>query len=333
MTSDILGRNGAKVSQNNQTFHYQVSLDIKDTKTFYDVTKKVSEKTNNQNKMIIWLDFNSETDSFEKEKDNCGKDGNMKCISAPYVNEALGGNVVIDGTFTKEEAQYLVDLINSGSLPTKLSEESTPRSVSASFGESTITKTGIAGIVTLLVISLILIFKYRIAGIIGSVCLIVYSLLVFIVFNALDGVLTLPGIAALVLGVGMAVDSIIIATERIKDELLSGKRLDIAFKEGNESSIVAIIDANITTLLAGIILYIFGESSVKGFATVLIITIFITIVATVMLYKLLLGMFIKSKIFNSKEVLLLGRLKKPVNFDFNKSTIPSQEATDIRIEL
>lgn len=319
MTSDILGRNGAKLSQNEKTFFYQVSLDIKDNDTFYNVTKTVSAKGNNENKMVIWLDFNPGKDSYAAEKDTCGKDGNMKCISAPYVNEALSGNVVIDGSFTKESAQYLVDLINGGSLPTKLSEESTPRSVSASFGESTIAKTGIAGLITLFVISLILIVKYRISGVIGSICLIVYSILVFIIFNALDGVLTLPGIAALVLGVGMAVDSIIIATERIKDEISYGKRLDTAFKDGNESSFVAIIDANVTTLLAGIILYVLGESSVKGFATVLIITIFVTIIATVFLYRLILGMFIKSKAFNNKEVMLLGRTKKPTNFDFNKN--------------
>ncbi len=319
MTSDVLGKNGAKVSQNTKTFYYQVSLDIKDSEKFYNVTKTVSEKGNDQNKMVIWLDFIEGTDSYESEKDVCGKDGNMKCISAPYVNDALSGNVVIDGTFTKEEAQYLVDLINSGSLPTRLTEESTPKSVSASFGESTINKTGIAGIITLVVISLILIFKYRISGLIGSICLMLYALLVFIVFNAVGGVLTLTGIAALVLGVGMAVDSIIIATERIKDELKQGKKLNAAYKEGNKSSIVAIIDANVTTLIAGIILYIFGESSVRGFATMLIITIFITIITTVILYRFILGSFIKTKVFNDKEVLLLGKTKDKTNFDFNKN--------------
>lgn len=320
MTSDILGKNGAKVSQNNKTFYYQVSLDIKDSKTFYDVTKEVSKKSNDQNKMVIWLDFDPSVDSYESEKDTCGKDGNLKCISAPYVNDALSSDVVIDGTFTKEDAQYLVDLINSGSLPTKLIEESTPRNVSASFGSSTIQKTGIAGIITLIIISLILIFKYRISGLIGSICLIIYSLLVFIIFNAVGGVLTLTGIAALVLGVGMAVDSIIISTERIKDELNQGKNLISSYKEGNKSSLVAIIDANITTLIAGVILYIFGESSVRGFATMLIITIIVTIITTVILYRMLLGLFIKSKMFNKKEVLLLGNQKKKPNIDFNKNS-------------
>ncbi len=319
MTSEILGKNGAKVTQNNKTFFYQVSLDVKDSEKFYSVTKDISERTSDNNKMVIWLDFDQDTDSYLREKDTCGKDGNMKCISAPYVNEALNGNVVIDGTFTKEQAQYLVDLINSGSLPTKLTEESTPRSVSASFGESTIQKTSLAGLITLALISLILIIKYRVSGVIGSICLIVYSLLVFVIFNAIDGVLTLTGIAALVLGVGMAVDSIIISTERIKDELLGGKKLINAYKEGNKDSLVAIIDANITTLIAGIVLYIFGESSVRGFATMLIITIFVTIITTVLLYRFLLRLFIKTKMFNEKETVLLGKLKEPKKFNFNKN--------------
>lgn len=320
MTSEILGRNGASLSQNNQSFQYQVKLDIKDTEKFYNVTSDLaSKKSNGENLIITWLDFDQEKNSYKDELDSCGKNGNMRCISSAYVNEGLSSNsVVIEGNFTKEEAQNLVDLINSGSLPTKLSEESTPKSVSPSFGSETITKTGIAGIITFVLISLILIFKYRISGIIGSVCLFVYAILVFLIFNGVGGVLTLTGIAALVLGIGMAVDSIIIANERVKDELSKGLKLNQAFKEGNKSSIVAIIDANITTLIAGIILYLFGESSVKGFATMLIITIFVTIFTTVILYRLLQSIYVKSKIFNEKQELLFGKLRKHKDVNYIK---------------
>ena len=312
LTSDVLGRNGAKAQQNPKGLYYQVRLDIKDTATFYTVTKALSEKASDgTNLMVTWLDFEEGTDSYESMKDKCGKDGNMKCISAAYVHEGLSSTeVVIDGSFTKDDAEYLADLINSGSLPTKLTEESTPRSVSPSFGEETISKTGIAGIITFALISLILIVKYRFSGLIGSVCLFVYALVVFIIFNAVDGVLTLTGIAALVLGIGMAVDSIIIANERVKDELSKSGKLLPAFKEGNKSSLVAIIDANITTLIAGIVLYIFGESSVKGFATMLMITIFVTIFAAVFLYRLIVGMAVKSDYFKEKHTALLGKVKK-----------------------
>ena len=149
MTSDILGNNGASLTQDSKSFQYEVKLDIKDTAKFYEVTKKISQRTNGNNMIVIWLDYNEELDSYENEKLTCGKDSNMKCISAASVKEGLdGGSVVIQGNFTKEEAQTLVDLINSGSLPTKLSEEATPKSVSPSFGAETITKTGIAGIIT-----------------------------------------------------------------------------------------------------------------------------------------------------------------------------------------
>ncbi len=319
MTSDILGNNGASLTQDSKSFQYEVKLDIKDTAKFYEVTKKISQRTNGNNMIVIWLDYNEELDSYENEKETCGKDSNMKCISAASVKEGLdGGSVVIQGNFTKEEAQTLVDLINSGSLPTKLSEEATPKSVSPSFGAETITKTGIAGIITFVLITLILVFKYRISGLIGSVCLFVYSLLVFIVYNAVGGVLTLTGIAALVLGIGMAVDSIIISNDRIKDELRKGKKLIPAVSEGSKSSLKAIIDANVTTLLAGVILYIFGESSVKGFATMLIITIFITIFACVILYRILQIMTVKTKMFNDKEKLFIGNVHEVKKFNYVK---------------
>ena len=319
LTSDILGKGGAKLDQNSKNFNYQVKLDIDDVGKFYNVTKELSEKPSGKNLMVTWLDFDSETDSYESMKDTCGEEGNMKCISAAYVNEGLSSNsVVIEGSFTKEEAQTLVDLINSGSLPTKLTEESTPRSVSPSFGEETISKTGLAGLITFILIALILIFKYRISGFIGSVCLFVYLLLVFLIFNGVDGVLTLTGIAALVLGIGMAVDSIIIANERVKDELTRNDKLNVAYKEGSKSSLSSIIDANITTLIAGIVLYVFGESSVKGFATMLIITIFVTIFSVVILYRLILNMIVKSGYFKNKQNILFGTSKAKKEFNYVK---------------
>ena len=319
MTSDILGTNGASVTQDSKSFQYQVKLDIKDTEKFYNVTKEISEKTNGNNMIVIWLDYDPLLDSYENEKTTCGKNANMKCISAAGVNEALSSSsVVIEGNFTKDDAQSLTDLINSGSLPTKLSEEATPRSVSPSFGAETITKTGIAGLIAFALISLILIVRYRLSGVIGSIVLFVYALLVFVIFNAVGGVLTLTGIAALILGIGMAVDSIIIANERVKDELSKGNSLISSYKVGNKSSIVAIIDANITTLIAGVVLYAFGESSVRGFATMLIITIFVTIFATVILYRILLKMLIETKAFNDKETLLFGRTKENKNIDYVK---------------
>lgn len=317
LTSEVLGRGGASLSQNERTLAYQVKLDIKDLEKFYNVTNNLSKKTNGKNMMVVWLDFDEKTDSYENQKNICGSKGNMKCISAAYVNQGLNSNnVVIEGSFTEEEAKTLVDLINSGSLPTKLTEESTPKSVSPSFGEETISKTGIAGLITLAIICLILIFNYKLSGVVGSICLFAYVVLVFAIFNAVGGVLTLTGIAALILGIGMAVDSIIISNERVKDELNKNSKLTASFKEANKNSLKSIVDSNITTLIAGIVLYLFGESSVKGFATMLIITILVTAITTVIVYRLILSMIVNSTVFKDKTNLLFGKYvnKKDRNY-------------------
>ena len=316
LTSDILS-NKAVVNQDTKTLGYEVVLGIDDIEKFYNVTKDLSERKDGTNLMVIWLDFEEGKDSYKSQGEACGKDGNMKCISAAYVHEALGSNSVsISGSFTQEQAQNLAELINSGALPTKLVEEATPKSVSPSFGSETITKTGLAGLIAFVIISLILIFKYRFSGLVGSICLFAYIVLVFLLFNAVDGVLTLTGIAALVLGIGMAVDSIIISNERVKDELNKNSKLNVSYKEGSKNSLTAIIDANITTLIAGIVLYAFGESSVRGFATVLIITIFVTIFTCVILYRWITSLSVKSGVFKDHPKALFGNIKnkKEINY-------------------
>lgn len=321
MTSEILGNNGAALDKNGKTLMPVVKLDIKDNDTFYQVTKEISKRGNDENRIVIWLDFEEGVDSFEKNKDDCGKEGNMKCISAPFVNEALNdSSVIIEGNFSTKEAQNLVDLINAGSLPTKLIEESTPRSVSASFGNETISKAAIAGLITFVLITLLMTFKYRVSGFISSLCLIIYSLVVFFLFNAIGGVLTITGIAALILGIGMAVDSAVLSIERIKEEAAANKNMLGAFKDGAKKSLVAIIDANLTTLLVAIILYAYGESAVRGFATMLIITIVVTILTMVILNRFILKAFIKTGFFVNKKEAFLGKFKSISKFNFIKAS-------------
>lgn len=322
MTADILGSGKASLDQSNKTLKSVVKLDISDSDKFYEVTKEISKRSGSDNRIVIWLDFEEGVDSYVEASDTCGKDGNMRCISAPGVSEAIRSNsVVIEGDFTKKEAQNLVDLINSGSLPTRLTEESTPHSVSASFGSETIKKAAIAGILTQLIITIILTLKYRFSGFVSSLCLVVYSLLVFIIFNAIDGVLTITGIAALVLGIGMAIDSSVLSIERIKDEIKQSKTLKESIKDGNKRSIVAIIDANISAMLAAVVMYIYGESAVKGFALMLMITIITTMIAMVALNRIALNQFIKTGFFDKKVKAFLGRENRVKNFDFIKYSI------------
>ena len=301
MTSDVLKAGGAKISQDSSG-NPAVLLTVKDKDKFYEVTNKISQQDNNT--IVIWLDYNDLRDSYEKEKSICGT-SESNCLSAATVSQGFASDVIIQGNFTQDEVSNLVDLINSGSLPSKLTEISS-NTVGASFGESTLKTTFIAGVIAIIAIVLILLFVYHFAGFISAISMFIYTFLVFGVFWLVGGVLTLPGIAALVLGIGMAVDSNVITFSRIREELLKGKSLPTAFKEGSKSSFSAIIDSNITTLIVAIIMFILGESSIKGFATMLIITVVVTMFTMVFLTRSLLKIFVNSDYFNDKVKLFIN---------------------------
>ena len=301
MTSDVLKAGGAKISQDSSG-NPAVLLTVKDKDKFYEVTNTISQQENNY--IVIWLDYNDLRDSYEKEGSLCGTN-ESNCLSAATVSQGFASDVIIQGSFTYDEVSNLVDLINSGSLPSKLTEISS-NTVGASFGEKTLSTTLIAGIIAIVAIALILILIYHFAGFISAVSMLIYTFLVFAIFWLVGGVLTLPGIAALVLGIGMAVDSNVITFARIKEELLKGKSLPTAFREGSKESFSAILDSNLTTLIVAIIMFILGESSIKGFATMLIITIIVTMFTMVFLTRFLLSKFVKNEYFNDKVKLFLN---------------------------
>ena len=320
MTSDVLKAGAAKIGQDNSG-QPAVALTVKDKDKFYEVTKKISEQENNM--IVIWLDFNELKNSYEKEGSLCGTSGS-NCLSAATVSQGFASDVIIQGSFTQDEVSNLVDLINSGSLPSKVTELSS-NTVGASFGEQTLETTLTAGVIAIVGIVLLLLVLYHFAGFVSAVSMLIYTFLVFATFWVLGGVLTLPGIAALVLGIGMAVDSNVITFSRIKEELLKGKSLPNAFKEGSKSSFSAIIDSNITTLLVAIIMFILGESSIKGFATMLIITVVVTMFTMVFLTRFLLGRFIKTDFFNDKVKLFLNVNKNDIpNVSKNESVKESR---------
>lgn len=309
MTSEVLG-SSAKLTYDNNG-RPAVLLSIKDTETFYEVTNKVKDMPNNL--IVIWLDFNEEEDSYQKEKDNCGSLAESKCLSAATVYEAFSSDVIIQGNFTVEEARNLVELINSGALPTSL-EELSSRTVEASFGENSLNKTLFAGVVGLAIVILIMIILYHVSGFVASVCIMIYTFLSFLLFYLIGGVLTLPGIAAMLLGIGMAVDASVISFERMKEYLKEGKNLKTAFKEGNKTSLSSIVDANVTTLIVAIILFIFGESSIKGFATMLIINIIVTVFVMVFLNRAFLSLLVENHYFDNHLNLLIRFSKKESKF-------------------
>ncbi len=272
-----------------------VSLKLKDRSKFYELTKDIYAMAP-QNQLVIWLDFEEGKDSYQAE---AGKK-DPKFLSDPAVNKPINSDeVIIEGNFTVERAQNLASLLNAGALPVKL-EEKYSTSVGAQFGQQALDKTVTAGIIGIAIIFLFMIAYYRFPGLIATITLSAYIYLILMIFDLMNGVLTLPGIAALILGVGMAVDANIITYERIKEEMRVGKPIRSAFQAGNKSSFLTILDANVTTMLAAAVLFYYGTSSVRGFATMLIISILTSFITAVWGSRLLLGLWVNSRIFNKK---------------------------------
>lgn len=315
MNSDVLVSGGAKVGQDQKGLP-AVSLSINNKDEFYKITKAISESSDNR--IVIWLDFDPESDSFEKEQAKCGSLSSSRCLSVAGVSQGFSSDVIIQGNFTKEEVTSLVELINSGSLPTKLTEMSS-KTVDASFGANTLEKTFIAGLVGVALIILFMIAMYRFAGFVASIGIVIYTFLTFFIFWLIGGVLSLPGIAAMLIGIGMAVDANVINFTRIRDEYKIRKDFKLSYKNGNTASIGTILDSNITTLLVAIILFILGESSVKGFATMLIISIVTTLFVMVFLVRKMLNKFVETNYFEDKQNLFIGLKNKEIKGNFVKN--------------
>ncbi|WLR46163.1 protein translocase subunit SecDF [Halobacillus litoralis] len=302
MDGSDLVEGSAQQSYHPDTNEPIVTLKVKSASKFYDVSEEIYNTPNDPNTpypdnlLVIWLDYTEET-SFAEE---WGKE-DPAYISAPGFSDGpvRSNSVMISGDFTQESAKQLADILNAGSLPVNL-EETYSTSVGAQFGEQAMNKTILAGFIGIAAIFLFMIAYYRFHGVIATLTLSVYIYLILVVFELMNGVLTLPGIAALILGVGMAVDANIITYERIKEELKSGKSLLSAYKAGNKRSLATILDANITTLIAATVLFIFGTSSVKGFATMLIVSILVSFITAVYGTRLFMSLWVKSRFLNKR---------------------------------
>lgn len=278
-----------------ETGQPNVAVKLKDKDKFKEVTEKIVSMAPN-NQLVIWLDFEEGVDSFKKE----AQKENPKFLSAPNVDEVFNTNeVTIQGSFTLEEATELASLLKAGALPVKL-EEVYSTSVGAQFGEKALNETILAGIVGIGIIFLFMILYYRLPGLIAVITLTVFLYLTLLIFDLLGAVMTLPGIAALILGVGMAVDANIITAERIREEIKIGRPIKAAFKTGSSNAFLTVVDANLTTLLAGGVLFYFGTSSVKGFATTLIISILVSFITAIWGARVLMSILVKSNWLNDK---------------------------------
>lgn len=313
LTGKDLVQGSAKQEFKQNTNQPAVTFKLKDSKKFKKVTEEISKRK--ENVMVVWLDY-EKGDSYQKEKEK--KD--PKYVSAASVDQPINSDSVeISGGFNGEEgvqkAKQIADLLNSGSLPVHL-KEIYSNSVGAQFGQDALDKTIFGSLLGVGVIYLFMVGFYRLPGIIAVITLTTYIYLTLVAFNFIHGVLTLPGLAALVLGVGMAVDANIIMYERIKDELRIGRTLKQAFHKANKSSFITILDANLTTVLAAAVLFFFGESAVKGFATMLLLAILMSFVTAVFLTRILLSLLVQSNYFK-KSFWLFG-IKKKDRHDINE---------------
>ena len=231
--------------------------------------------------------------------DNVGKrlaivlDGNI--ISAPSINEPItGGSGIISGNFSFQEATDLSLLLRSGALPTPL-EVVEERTVGPDLGEDSIKSGVISLIVGFVLVILFMLYKYKVFGLIANVTLIANLIMLIGVLTILEATLTLPGIAGIILTVGMAVDANVLIFERIKEELKTEKSIVHAFHIGYSKAKITVLDANITTLIAAVILFVFGSGPVKGFAITLGIGIVTTLFSAYFLARHLTSIIVLNK--------------------------------------
>ena len=291
--SSILSEGGASLAYD-ENGKPVVSLKIKDSEKFGEITKEISSRSSGENIMIIWLDY-TEGESYTAEAAKANQGEEPAYISAATVSSQITGDCQISGNFTEDEARTLANLINSGSLPVKMTEISS-NVVSAEFGADALEKTAMAGMIGVALIALFLMIRYRIPGILASIMLVAYLWAVFGLYSAIGAVFTLSGIGALVLGVGMTVDVNVIYFERIRQELYKGHSVQNAIREGQTVSFSAIFDSQFTTLITALIMYVWGTGSVKGFATMLIVTVAMTMLINVCLSRFLMNRLAASHI-------------------------------------
>jgi len=211
-----------------------------------------------------------------------------KVISAPQASSAIpDGKAIISGRFTLEEASNLSSLIRGGALPVEMIEVQTDI-IGPTLGLDAMNKSVSAAIVGLALIVLFLVGYYKLPGFIASISLVFYASLILVIMSAFGATLTLPGIAGLILSIGMAVDANVIIFERLKEELKNGKTVRSSLNFAFKRAMRTIVDANVTTLIAGIVLFNFGQGPIKGFAVTLMIGIIVSMFTAIVITKAML---------------------------------------------
>ena len=280
-----------QLNQNSVGSEWYVSLEFNEAAraSFADATERMAaKKADGTNYIAIKLD--------------------EETISRPSVEQRIDDtNCVISGSFDEAGAKELATLISSGQLPVAF-EEKELRSVGASLGSDALRSSIVAGLIGVILVMVYMILLYRLPGFISCLALVAYTAIFGVVLAVTKITLSLPGIAGIILTVGMAVDSNVVIYERIKEELRTGKTLRASVQSGFNRAFTAILDANVTTLIASVVLWNFGTGSVQGFAKTLFIGVVISLFTALVVTRVLLNAFVAFKVSPK----LFGSVKKTV---------------------
>ena len=279
----------------------------------------------NHNQPCVSMNMNSEgakiwenlTGKVFTEKGNIAIVLDNIVYSAPSVTSGpiAGGSTQITGNFTVLEAQDLANVLRAGKLPASADIVQSVV-VGPSLGQEAITSGFISFAIAGLIIFFWMLFYYGRAGVFADIALLFNILLMFGILVSINSVLTLPGIAGIVLTIGMSIDANVIIFERIREELRNGKALTQAIQDGFSHAITSVLDANITTFLTGAVLFIFGSGPIKGFATTLMIGIITTIFTAVFITRLLIDRYVAKGKDLSFSTSITKNLLANVNVDF-----------------
>ncbi len=271
--------------------------------------KDAQAATNQQNgQNVVHLEFSDE--GAEKFADltlkNVGRtiaillDGEV--LTAPNVREPImGGRAEISGQKTLEEAQQLAVLLRSGALPVKVNIIET-RTVGPSLGQDSKDKSEFAFAVGIGAVLLFMLVFYRMSGFIADIALMAYTMMLLFLLKSLDATLTLPGVAGIILSIGMAVDANVLIFEHFKEEFRLGKSLRLAMDAGFNRAFTTIFDSNITTIIAAAVLFFLGSGTIRGFAITLGLGVILSMFTAITLTQYMLKMLIASRLFKNPSV-------------------------------
>ncbi|HWR40968.1 MAG TPA: protein translocase subunit SecD [Patescibacteria group bacterium] len=225
-----------------------------------------------------------------------------KVLTSPTVQEAItGGKAVITGNRSMDEAQRLAILLRSGALPVKVEIMET-RTVGPTLGQDSKDKSMQAFVIGIVAIVVFMLLFYRLSGLVANISLVLYVLLLLVAMKMLNATLTLPGIAGIILSMGMAVDANVLIFERFKEEYRSGKTLRAAMDAGFNRAFATILDSNVTTLLAAVVLFFLGAGPIKGFAITLGLGIILSMFTAITVTRFMLKMLMNANLVKSGKI-------------------------------